>query len=98
MMWMLAQSLTPEGRTTLLIWLAVLMVAVVVGGVGIMLLRRKLRDGSSAGEADTGFSLSSLRELRDKGEITREEYERARAKVVAKTREMLRPPEEEDGR
>ncbi|MCL2641212.1 MAG: SHOCT domain-containing protein [Phycisphaerales bacterium] len=96
MMLILAQSLTPEGRSTLFLWLAVLMVAVIVIGVVVMLLRRKLLNNGSTSEGDAGFSLASLRELRDKGEITREEYERAHAKIVGKAREMLRPPEEEE--
>ena len=94
-MWMLAE-LTAEGRGKLLVTLGVLMVIVVVGFVGIMLIRRKWCAEDASSEGDTGFSLASLRELRDRGEITREEYARASAKVVAKVKEVLEPAGEED--
>ena len=94
-MMIIAQTLSPEGYVKLLITFAILMVIVVAGFVGIWLLR-KLRDGGAADQADAGFSLASLREMRDNGEITEEEYKRARTKVVAKVSEVLRPEEEEE--
>ena|GEM_PF-3345562 len=98
-MWMFAQiavlDFTPEERVRLLIWLAVLMVIVIAGFVGIRLFRRMLRDHGTSNKADTGFSLAALREMRDNGEITPEEYERARVKIVAKVKETLLPPEKD---
>jgi Short C-terminal domain len=74
-------DLTPESRTTLFEQLAILIIIVVVGGIFIMMLRRKLT-AQNVDEGDQGFSLSDLRKMRDRGEITPEEYEATRARVI----------------
>jgi hypothetical protein len=88
-------ELTPEDRNKVLIALAILMALVVVGGVGILLFRRRLNaeEGADA-SANVGFSLSDLREMRDRGEITAEEYDATRAKVIVKVKASLvaKPP------
>jgi hypothetical protein len=86
---MLAE-LTPGDRNRIIWALAVMLVLVFVGFFGIMIFRRKLTSESDAdGSSDVGFSLSDLRRMRDEGEITSEEYEITRAKVVAKVRSTL---------
>lgn len=67
-------------------WLAVILVVVIVGFFLIMLMRRWLKEPLVASQ-DTGFSLSELRAMRDRGEITPEEYELTRSRVIAKTKE-----------
>jgi hypothetical protein len=47
------------------------------------------------GNYDTGFSLSDLRAMRDRGEITPEEYEQTRARVIAKVKGRARQDEQE---
>jgi hypothetical protein len=91
-LWMLA-DLTPESRNKLLVALSIMMVLVVVGGFGILLIRRRLNaPEDSDASASVGFSLSELREMRDRGEITPEEYEITRARVIDKVKSSLAGP------
>jgi hypothetical protein len=77
-------------------WGIILIGVIVVGGAAIMLIRRKLRDSAASSSADTGFSLSDLRAMRDRGEITSEEYEQTRARVIAKVKgKPVDPPRRE---
>lgn len=88
-------SMSEAGQRKLLIWLSVLMAVVIVGGFGLMWLRRKihqLHDSGASSESDAGFSLSSLRDMRDRGEITPEEYEVTRARVIARVKAAADKP------
>jgi hypothetical protein len=60
-----------------LVWIAVLAVTAVVGVIVITVIRRHFRSSENSGPV--GFTLHDLRQLRDKGELTKEEYERAKA-------------------
>ena len=83
-------DLSPEARNQVLIALAIMMVLVMVGGFGILIFRRRLNAADDAdGSANVGFSLSDLREMRDRGEITAEEYEVTRMKVITKVKASL---------
>jgi hypothetical protein len=89
-MCLMLAELTPADRNKVFTALAIMLVLVVIGFVGIMIFRRKLRAEDKADSSgDVGFSLSDLRRMRDDGEITPEEYEITRAKVVAKVRSSL---------
>lgn len=62
-------------------WLAALLAAAIVGGVLVMLIKRYF----FAPDDDEPRALfDELRELRDRGEITPDEYETARLKMVAR--------------
>ncbi len=63
-------------------WLLLFMGLVIVGGVIIMLARRLLNDTSSS--TQPGFTLHDLRTLHTKGELTDEEFERAREAMIAR--------------
>ncbi len=63
-------------------WLLLLMGLVIVGGVIIMLARRLLNDTSSS--TQPGFTLHELRTLHTKGELTDEEFDRAREAMIAR--------------
>ena len=74
-------------RRQSVIWLAILMVVVLIGGSGIMWLRHRMtKKDAETSSGDTGFSLSDLRAMRDRGEITPEEFEVTRAKLIAKVK------------
>ncbi len=89
-MWFILAELTPTDRNRVITALAIMLILVIVGFVGIMIFRRKLNaDDKADSSGDVGFSLSDLRRMRDDGEITPEEYEITRAKVVAKVRSSL---------
>lgn len=64
------------------LWLAVMLVVVVVGAIVILALRRRLQ-GTDEGESE-GLDLGVLRRMRAEGRLTDEEYEAARAAIVAR--------------
>ena len=63
-------------------WLIMLLGVVVVGGAGIYFVRRLLQSGSSA--SDESFTLHELRQMREAGRLTDEEFERARALIIGR--------------
>ena len=66
---------------SVMMWLGVLLAAVLVGGFGLLIIRRRLLDADADG-ASMGFDLRSLRQMRDRGEISAEEFEVARAGII----------------
>jgi len=68
----------------LLPWLIVLLITIVVGGV-IMYLARRVAHGSDR-KHNVGFTLHDLRQLHAQGELTDEQFERARARMIASVR------------
>jgi hypothetical protein len=96
MAWLAAGELTAAERGKLLWALGILLLIVVVGGVALMVFRRRLTEKESGNKSmDAGFSLSDLRAMRDRGEITAEEYERTRARVVARVKGRVEEPRDE---
>ena len=65
-------------------WLLLLLGAVIVGGIFIYIARRMTQGGEDA--SNVGFTLHDLRELHARGELTDEEFERARAQMIAKVK------------
>jgi hypothetical protein len=63
-------------------WLLLLLGVVIVGGVIIFVARRYVR-GSSHDSAG-GFTLHDLREMHRSGEISNEEFERAKAQMIGR--------------
>ena len=78
------------GEADIFFWGAILIAVVVVGSVFLMILRRRM-NAAHASAQDAGFSLSDLRAMRDRGEITPEEYEQTRARVIAKVKSQTAP-------
>jgi hypothetical protein len=86
-------QITPEHRNSVLLALGILLVVVIIGGIAILIFRRHVTGQSPTDRpSDGGFLLSDLRKMRDNGEITPEEYERTRARVVAKLKETANEP------
>lgn len=76
----LAQSSTPTGQ--ILLWVFVLIVVIVVGGLAVLELRRRLlskdRGSMSAGLMD------EMRTMHARGELSDEEYDRVRKRMAAR--------------
>lgn len=66
----------------LLPWLIMLVGVVVVGGGAIHLVRRMLQSGPSA--SDESFTLYELRQMREAGRLSDEEFERAKALIIGR--------------
>ncbi len=82
-------DLTETERNKLVFWLVVLLFVVIAGFTIIMLLRRYIQEPLGSESQDAGFSLSELRAMRDRGEISPEEYEHTRARVIAAAKKVL---------
>ena len=78
----LAQSSGAKAATDAVLVLGGLIVIVVVGGFVVMHLRRRFM-GDRDADAQ-GLFMDDLRDLRKRGEISEEEYERARAVILAR--------------
>src|SRR5688572_769627 len=68
-------------------WSLVLIILLVGGFYAISKLRQWLKDDAAPGPA-IGFTLSDLRQLHRQGQMTDEEFERAKAKMVASGKAM----------
>lgn len=79
----LAQAPANHDTTRVVVWVGVLIAIMIVGGVGILMLRRRLLSKESESAASTGL-LDTLRAMRDRGEISPEEFDKARQAMVAK--------------
>ena len=79
-------------------WLVALLGVVVIGGVGIWIVRRMLKHDSGGGAG--GFTLQDLREMKASGELNDEEFERARDAIIGRLSEppaTEHEPEETNG-
>ncbi len=89
-----AQAGSPDASRVSDVFMQILPYAIVivaltiVGGIIMMISRRKIDAG--AGGTPVGFTLSDLKELRDRGELSDEEFERARQEVIARARKAFR--------
>ncbi|HVX87011.1 MAG TPA: SHOCT domain-containing protein [Phycisphaerae bacterium] len=88
------RQFTPAERYHLIIELAILMLIVVIGFFFIIMMRRRLhaQDADASSGANTGFSLADLRAMVDRGELTPEEYERTRQRIISKVRTAANKP------
>jgi hypothetical protein len=83
-MWSLASAADKSSRlfAEVLPWLLVLLGVIVVGGAVILLARRYMH--GSAGQQAAGFTLHDLRQMHAAGEITNDEFERAKAQMIGR--------------
>ena len=72
-----------------------LLLILVVAGIGAVVRRRLLRDEDATAQPDA-FTLSDLRRLHENGDLTDEEFQRAKALVIARAREHLQSDEVSD--
>lgn len=75
-------------------WLVVIVVLVVAGVVVIAMLRRLTRD-LDGGAAGTAFTLQELRDMRDAGQLTADEFDRARAEIIGRFRRPESTPDDQ---
>lgn len=73
-------TLAMSPTASILLWAGVLIVLAMIGGFVIMLLRRRLL-GRDETASDVGL-MDQLRGMVERGEMTREEFDLARRKIV----------------
>jgi hypothetical protein len=74
-------------------WGGLAVVLIIVGIIAIAIIRKKLLGEDSGFNLEGNFSLSDLRQLLADGDITQEEFDRAKQIVLERSREMLREAE-----
>lgn len=74
-------------------WLLILLVVTIVGGVVVFMARRMLQGNASSGK--DGFTLQDLRDLHAAGDLSDEEFERARAAMIERIK-AAQPPNPAD--
>ncbi len=80
------QGATPaNGSSQIITWSLILVGILIVGLVIIMRLKKKLTQTDEL-TAGVGFTLSDLRELHKNGKMSDEEFEKAKAQIVAMAR------------
>jgi uncharacterized membrane protein len=80
----LAQS-AGSSRVSVLLWVGVLIGVVVLASVVLLLLRRHYLGDNRKGTPDRGF-LDELRAMRDRGEISPEEFDRTKRSIAGRLR------------
>jgi hypothetical protein len=81
----IAQSASNTALVDALIWVGVAVLVIVAGGVVLLIARRRLlAKDDDAGSSLLG-TLRHLEHLRDTGEISQDEFERARAGLIGPT-------------
>jgi len=73
---------------TILPYAAAIVALAIVGGVVMMISRRKIDSAARGGPI--GFTLADLKELRERGELSEQEYDRARQEVIDRARRAFR--------
>lgn len=63
------------------VWIGILMAVVVLGGLLVVVIRKRAHDGGGSKPA-LGLSLADLREMKADGRLSEEEFERAKAMVI----------------
>lgn len=92
----LAQSAATRAEAvSILTWLIVIVgVGVAAAVVGFFIWRAYNRQEDTPLTPATAFTLADLRRLRREGQLSDEEFERARAAIIARTRAGLAPPDD----
>jgi hypothetical protein len=84
---MLAQTNTDNSNTSIFVWTIALIAVVLLGFMIVSWARRRLTKQDES--LTTGFTLSDLRRLHKDGKISTEEFERAKAAIVATSKAAL---------
>ena len=86
-------TLTPEEKMwKVVVGGAILIGVIIVGAAALVMIRNKLRQITPDDAGDTGFTLADLRDMHQRGELTDEEFNNARAKLIAKVKGLEQPP------
>jgi len=82
------------GAPSIIIWSCVLVGVIVLAFVVVQQVKKRLRDDDDENPAaSTGFTLSDLRQLHRDGQITDEELDRAKVKIVEAARKSAQRQE-----
>ncbi len=77
----IASKSSPYGEVML--WGSLLIIAIVILGAGVFMLRRRLTDDPATGPDEDEWSLQTLREMRKSGQISESEFQMLRARFIS---------------
>ncbi len=80
---------SPDSTLKVLLFIGLLIVVATAGGLLVLWVRRRILSRGADAESQASL-LDGLRAMRDRGELSPEEYERARRSVVDRVRAGLR--------
>lgn len=83
----LAQASLPKASSGILLWSAILIVAMMILGAAVMILRRKMFEPED--QASEAGLLETLRAMNRRGELSNEEFEAARRNMQASLRRRV---------
>ncbi len=84
---LLAQSGSGAGEVVL--WGSIIIAIILVGGLIVFQIRKKLLQAEGGGGLDDPFGLQELRELKKSGQISEQEYQTLRTKVIEQVKGSL---------
>lgn len=84
-------TLANTAMSGILIWVVVLIIAVLVGALGIFALRRSMFSDHTT-QADNAGLMEQMRRMVDRGEMTQAEYDQARRTIVEKAKAAREKP------
>jgi len=79
---LLAQARSGRDTGDVVVWVGVLLAVVIVGGIVLMVLRRRMLSADAADQG--GGFMDTLREMRNSGQMSQEEYDAARKTMAAR--------------
>ncbi len=81
----LGQSAGGRGNPTgaIALGLGAILILAVLGAAAAMVVRKRVGDDAAGGPGGGGFGLADLRRLHKQGDLSDDEFERAKAKIVA---------------
>jgi hypothetical protein len=92
-LWFLAQGAEPERLSwSAFYWSMVIMAMLGVGLVIVVVVRRRAQAYQNDAGPGLPFTLHDLRQLHDDGQLTDEEFERARSRIVSMSKAQLNKP------
>lgn len=80
-MWTTLAAISPEDTRWILISCAVLLLLIIVGGLGVWYYRKQVLFSDSSSQAAV-WTFDDLRRMRDRGELTEQEYQSLRAAMI----------------
>ncbi|MEM7623035.1 MAG: SHOCT domain-containing protein [Planctomycetota bacterium] len=78
----LAQTGSSQGEV--LLWVGVLLAATIAGSIVVLFIRSRFLSRDTGDQPD-GTLFEQLRQMRDRGDMTPDEFERARARIIQRT-------------
>jgi hypothetical protein len=86
---------------SIMLWSIVLVILLLLGLVVVVYVRRRVTEPDEPSKI--GFTLSDLRQMHKRGQMTDEEFEKAKAKIIGAAKAKIEPgtampPSAEDGR